>query len=58
MGLVYADVLLINGEDLILARKHIIGEDEIKQMTVKMLADSGAYMMAINEQSKGNCNYP
>ena len=49
MGLVYADITLINGEDLILARRHIIGEDEVKQMTINMLVDSGAYMMAINE---------
>ena len=49
MGLVYADIELINGEDLILAKRNIIGEDKIKRMTVKMLADSGAYMMAINE---------
>ncbi|MFN0083263.1 MAG: retroviral-like aspartic protease family protein [Ferruginibacter sp.] len=49
MGLVYADITLINGEDLILAKRNIIGEEEIKQMTVTMLADSGAYMMAINE---------
>ncbi len=49
MGLVYADITLINGEDLILAKRHIIGEDELKHMTVNMLADSGAYMMAINE---------
>jgi hypothetical protein len=48
MGLVYADITLINGEDLILAKRHIIGEEEIKQMTVTMLADSGAYMLAIN----------
>ena len=31
MGLVYADITLINGEDLILAKKNIIGEDEIKK---------------------------
>ena len=49
MGLVYAEITLINGEDLILAKRNIIGEDEIKQMTVKILADSRAYMMAINE---------
>lgn len=49
MGLVYADITLINGEDLILAKRHIIGEEEVKQMTINMLADSGAYMMAINE---------
>lgn len=49
MGLVSADITLINGEDLMLARRHFIGEDEVKEMTVRMLADSGSYMMAINE---------
>ena len=34
MGMVYADVTLINGEDLILAKKHIIGEEEVKYMTI------------------------
>ncbi|GAB2820054.1 hypothetical protein [Ferruginibacter profundus] len=32
-----------------MGKRHIIGEEEIKQMTVSMLADSGAYMMTINE---------
>jgi len=49
MGLVYAEIKLTNIEDLILAKRHIIGEEEIKSMTINMLADSGAYMMAINE---------
>lgn len=58
MGLVYADITLINGEDLILAKRHIIGEDAIKQMTVSMLADSGAYMMAINENIQAQLQLP
>lgn len=58
MGLVYADITLINGEDNILAKRHIIGEDEIKQMTVSMLADSGAYMMAINENIQEQLQLP
>jgi hypothetical protein len=49
MGGVYASILLINGEDLVLANRHIIGQEEVKQMTVNMLVDSGAYMLAINE---------
>ncbi|MEO6723607.1 MAG: hypothetical protein ABIN67_24785 [Ferruginibacter sp.] len=40
MGLVYAEITLINGADLVLARKHIIGEEEIKQMTINMLVDT------------------
>ncbi len=49
MGLVYADITLINGGELEMARRHIIGEEKVKQMTVRMMVDSGAYMMAINE---------
>jgi len=58
MGLVYADITLINGEDLILAKRHIIGEEEVKQMTVSMLADSGAYMLAINENIQEQLQLP
>jgi clan AA aspartic protease len=47
--LVYAVIELINGYDLENARRHIIGEEEVKRMTISMLADSGAYMMGINE---------
>ena len=44
MGLVYANIELINGYDLENARRKIIGEEEVKRMTVKMLVDSGAYI--------------
>jgi clan AA aspartic protease len=49
MGLVYADIELINGDDMVLARKHHIGEEDIKRMHVNMLVDSGAYNLCINE---------
>jgi clan AA aspartic protease len=49
MGLVHADIELINGEDLTLARRHIIGEEEIRRMPLNILADTGAYMLCINE---------
>ena len=49
MGLVYADIELINGEDLTLSRWFIIGEDEIKRMSVSALVDTGSYMLCINE---------
>lgn len=49
MGMIYAEFELINGEDVILARKHLIGEDEIKRIRITALVDSGAYMLAINE---------
>ena len=58
MGLVYVEVELVNGEDLVLARRHIIGEDEVKRMPVKMLVDTGAYMLAINESIQEQLQIP
>lgn len=52
MGLVYADITLINGGDLEMAKRHIIGEEEIKQMTVSMMVDTGSVYMCINETIK------
>lgn len=52
MGLVYAKITLINGDDMALFRRGKIAEKEIRQVEVKMLVDSGAYMMAINEVVK------
>lgn len=49
MGTVYADIELINASDITLARRYMIGEEEIRSLRVNMLVDSGAYMMAINE---------
>lgn len=58
MGLVYADIELINADDVALANKHFIGQDEIKSMHVNMLVDSGAYMMAIDESIQAQLQLP
>jgi clan AA aspartic protease len=58
MGLVYAEITLINSGDLEMARRHIIGEEEVKKMNVNMLVDSGAYMMAINETIQEQLQLP
>jgi clan AA aspartic protease len=58
MGLVYAEIELINGEDLALQRKNIIGEDEIKRMTVSALVDTGSYMLCINENIQEQLQLP
>ena len=58
MGLVYADITLINGEDIILAKRHIIGLEEIKQMNVQMLVDTGAYNLCINEEIQEQLQFP
>jgi len=58
MGLVYAEIELINGEDLALSRRHFIGEDEIKRMTINILVDTGSYMLAINESIQEQLQLP
>jgi len=52
MGLIYADIMLINAVDEVLAKRSIIGEDEVKKLTVNMLVDTGAYIMGITETIK------
>lgn len=50
MGIVYANIELLNGGDIELNRRKYIGEDEIRQVNVNMMVDSGALMLAINEE--------
>ena len=52
MGLVYAEIELINAGDLALARRNMLDIDEVKKMNVEMLVDSGSYYMCINETVK------
>jgi clan AA aspartic protease len=49
MGFVHAEIELINGDDLALTRRKIIGEEEVRRITVNSLVDTGAYMLCINE---------
>jgi len=49
MGLIYADIELINADDLAFVRRHVIGEEEVKRIKVKMLVDTGSIYMCINE---------
>ncbi len=58
MGLIYAELELINAEDIGLARRHIIGEEEIKRMKVTALVDTGAYMLCINESVQEQLELP
>lgn len=52
MGLVYAEIELISGDDLVLNRRGFLPEAKIKRMKVNALVDSGAYMLVINEHIK------
>jgi clan AA aspartic protease len=58
MGLVYADIELISGDDLALFRHGFLAEDQIKHMRVSMLVDSGAYLLVINDRIKEQLDLP
>ena len=58
MGLVYADIILTNSEDLVLAKRNLIGQEEIKQITVNMLVDTGSYNLCINEDIQAQLQLP
>lgn len=58
MGLTYADIELINADDLAFARRNIIGEDEVKRMRVEMLVNTGALMLCINESIQEQLQFP
>src|SRR5438034_9151890 len=58
MGLVYAEIELINGEDLGLARRGFLDQDEVKRMRINALVDTGSYMLAINENIQEQLQLP
>jgi clan AA aspartic protease len=58
MGNVYAEIEIINGEDLTLARKNVIGEDDIRRMFINTLVDTGAINLCINEDIQEILGFP
>ncbi|GBL34425.1 hypothetical protein EMGBS15_00200 [Filimonas sp.] len=58
MGLVYADIEIINAEDMTLAKNHIIGEEDVRRMHISMLVDTGSYMFCINEVIQEQMQFP
>lgn len=49
MGLVYADIELVRGADLILVQEGYLEPDQVRRCIVRSLVDSGATMLAIPE---------
>jgi clan AA aspartic protease len=49
MGEVYANIELLNREDVENARRHNIGEDEIRRFSTRSLVDTGSKYLCINE---------
>ncbi|HET6767143.1 MAG TPA: retropepsin-like aspartic protease [Chitinophagaceae bacterium] len=58
MGIVHAEIELINADDLALVRRNKLGKDEVKHMLVSMLVDTGAYIMRINETIQQQMQLP
>lgn len=58
MGLVYADIEIINGYDMENARRNIIGEEEIRRMNINTLVDTGSLMLCINESIQEQLQFP
>src|SRR4028118_571837 len=57
-GLVYAEIELISGDDLVLHRRGFLSQERIKRLKVNALVDSGAYMLVINQHIKEQLDLP
>ncbi|HRH59127.1 MAG TPA: hypothetical protein PL045_01045 [Chitinophagaceae bacterium] len=58
MGIVYANIELIDATDFNLAKWNQLDKDEVKRMQVDMLVNSGAYMLCINENIQAQLQLP
>jgi clan AA aspartic protease len=56
MGLTYANIQLLNAHDEERFERGQIGEDEIRQITVHAMVDTGSIMLCINESIKQALN--
>lgn len=50
MGIVYANIELRNGGDVVLNRHKYIGKEDIRHININMIVNSGTIMLAINEE--------
>ena len=58
MGLVYAEIEIINGEDLSLSKRNVLDRDDVRSIRINALVDSGSYMLAINESIQEQLQLP
>ena len=58
MGLVYAEIDLINGGDMYLHRQSLLDEKDVRRVRVNALVDSGAYNLCINETIQTQLDLP
>ena len=57
-GFIYADIELINSGDLEMARRYIIGEKEVKRISLNILVDTGSFNLCINESIQQQLDMP
>ena len=50
MGLIHAEIELINAGDIALVRKNYIDQVDIKRITIDMIVDNSTYYLCINEE--------
>jgi clan AA aspartic protease len=50
MGLTHVNVTLRNSGDVELHRRHLMGEEEIRNLEIRCLVDTGAITMVINQE--------
>jgi clan AA aspartic protease len=58
MGLIRAEIELINGGDLEMVRRNFMDVEDVKKMYVTMLVDTGAYNLCINEVIQEQLQFP
>jgi clan AA aspartic protease len=49
MGIIYADIELINGGDLEMVHRNMLDKKDVKRIWVSALVDTGSIMLCINE---------
>ena len=58
MGYVYAEIELVNEDDMVLHRHGMLPQNEIKRVTCRVLVDTGAWDLVINEDVRKRLNLP
>lgn len=58
MGLVYADIEILNGGDLEMVRRNFMDPEEVKRLHINILVDTGSYMVCINESIQEQLQLP
>jgi clan AA aspartic protease len=58
MGLIYAEIELINAGDIALVRKKYINQVDVKRITIDMIVDKSTYYLCINEEIQAQLQLP